>query len=169
MASARDHRRCALVALYQLDAAGADAAPTTEALDAALEAWSDDDEGTPLCADAAARRKGIALAEAAWAARAEADAAIAPLTPEWPTHRQPAVDRNILRLAHHELRLGAAPPKVVLDEAVELAREFSTERSPAFVNGVLDRVYHQLHDEATPALRCPAPPPASLDDEESEA
>ena len=54
--------------------------------------------------------------------------------------RQPAVDRNLLRLAVWELTNTDTPPKVVIDEAIELAKQFSTEQSAAFVNGVLDAV-----------------------------
>jgi len=50
------------------------------------------------------------------------------------------VDRNLLRLAVWELTNTDTPPKVVIDEAIELAKEFSTEQSPAFINGVLDAV-----------------------------
>ncbi len=66
------------------------------------------------------------------------DALIERIAPQWPPRRQPAVDRCILRLAVWELTTQATPPKVVIDEAIELAKEFSTEQSPAFVNGVLD-------------------------------
>jgi N utilization substance protein B len=48
------------------------------------------------------------------------------------------LDRAILRLAMHELRTGDTPPKVVINEAVELAKKFSSEGSGAFVNGILD-------------------------------
>jgi N utilization substance protein B len=50
------------------------------------------------------------------------------------------VDRNVLRLAVYELQHSETPVEVVIDEAVELARCFGTERSPAFVNGVLDGI-----------------------------
>ena len=62
------------------------------------------------------------------------------IAPQWPPRRQPAVDRNLLRLAVWELTNLQTPPKVVIDEAIELAKEFSTEQSPAFVNGVLDAI-----------------------------
>jgi N utilization substance protein B len=52
----------------------------------------------------------------------------------------PAVDRAILRLGIWELANTPTPPAVVIDEAIELAREFSTSDSPKFVNGVLDKV-----------------------------
>lgn len=62
----------------------------------------------------------------------------------WRLSRIAAVERNILRLAIHELECGTVPPKVVIDEAVRLARWFGGARAPAFVNGVLDRVAHDL-------------------------
>ena len=76
----------------------------------------------------------------AWEHRAEADRVTAELAPDWPAHRQAAVDRTILRLAHEEMTRGDAPPKVVVNEAVDLAKQFSTERSPAFVNALLDKI-----------------------------
>jgi transcription antitermination protein NusB len=62
----------------------------------------------------------------------------------WRLNRIATVERNILRLGIHELEHGDAPPKVVIDEAVRLARWFGGARAPAFVNGVLDRVAHDL-------------------------
>jgi len=55
-----------------------------------------------------------------------------------------AVERNILRLGIHELVLADVPPKVAIDEAVQLAHWFGGAKAPAFVNGVLDRVAKQL-------------------------
>ena len=85
--------------------------------------------------------KGFELAEQAWALREEADAVVAELTPDWPTYRQPVVDRNILRLAYFEITSPQIPPKVAINEAVELAKEFSTDKSSLFINGVLDKIY----------------------------
>ena len=56
----------------------------------------------------------------------------------WRFERLAAIDRAILRLAMHELRATDTPPKVVLNEAVDLAKKFSGEDSGAFVNGILD-------------------------------
>jgi N utilization substance protein B len=56
----------------------------------------------------------------------------------WKLERVAAIDRAILRLAMYELRAGETPPKVVLNEAVEMAKKFSSEESGAFVNGILD-------------------------------
>ncbi|MEM7408960.1 MAG: transcription antitermination factor NusB [Myxococcota bacterium] len=68
------------------------------------------------------------------------DATIAQHTRNWRIERMAAVDRNLLRLAVHELRSTDTPAQVILNEAVELARDFGGDRSPAFVNGVLDAV-----------------------------
>ncbi|MEI9812354.1 MAG: transcription antitermination factor NusB [Acidobacteriota bacterium] len=56
----------------------------------------------------------------------------------WRLERMPAVDRNILRLAAYEMQLGQNPPPVVIDEALELAREFAGDESVSFINGILD-------------------------------
>ena len=58
----------------------------------------------------------------------------------WRLERMAAVDRNILRLAVFEMTDVGTPPPVVIDEALELARQFSTDESVAFINGVLDAV-----------------------------
>lgn len=58
----------------------------------------------------------------------------------WRLERLAVIDRAILRLAIYELRASDTPPKVVLNEAVELAKKFSSEDSASFVNGILDAV-----------------------------
>jgi len=58
----------------------------------------------------------------------------------WRLERIAAIDRAILRLAIHELRAAETPMKVVLDEAIELAKTFSSEEASSFINGVLDAV-----------------------------
>ena len=112
--------------------------------------WDTTGESDPLLAAQVAgddrsvtdemRRDAMRLASDAWAARESSDSWIGRLAPQWPPKRQPGVDRSILRLAVHELTSGQTPPKVVIDEAIELAKQFSTEQSGAFVNGVLDAV-----------------------------
>ena len=100
------------------------------------------------------RRLGLDMATASWEGREAADAWINRLAPQWPSRRQPGVDRSILRLAAWELTAGKTPPKIVIDEAIELAKSFSTEQSPAFINGVLDALlkeYKQLTDGVPPA------------------
>lgn len=72
------------------------------------------------------------------------DRLVEKLSENWRLDRLAAVDRNILRLAIYELRSGTAPPKVVIDEAIELAKKFSSVESPGFLNGVLDAAYKNL-------------------------
>ncbi len=62
----------------------------------------------------------------------------------WRLSRMAVIDRLVLRLAVYELLAGETPPAVVIDEAIELARTFSDEPSPRFVNGVLDAVRLRL-------------------------
>lgn len=73
----------------------------------------------------------------------EIDQRIAAKSANWRLERMPAVDRNILRLALYELQATDTPAPVVIDEALELAREFSSDESVAFVNGVLDAVHRE--------------------------
>ncbi len=72
------------------------------------------------------------------------DALIVGHSDNWRFERLAAIDRAILRLAIHEMREGETPAKVVLNEAVDLAKKFSSEESGAFVNGVLDAVHKSL-------------------------
>ena len=76
--------------------------------------------------------------------QADCDEILARHARHWDLGRLALVDRNILRLAVHELRRQAAPPAVIISEAVKLAQEFSTADSPRFVNGVLDAVAKDL-------------------------
>jgi len=80
--------------------------------------------------------------------RAEIDEAIRSVSEHWRLERMACVDRNIIRLAVFELMtLPDVPRKVTLNEAVELAKRFGDEASPAFVNGVLDRIANDLGKE----------------------
>lgn len=107
-------REQALGALYSADMRGADTVDTTG------------------LSSRAAR-----YATGAWEHKVELDAELSKAATGWRIERMPAVDRNILRLALYELRLSTTPVGVVVSEAVNLAKRFSTERSGAFVNGVL--------------------------------
>ncbi|MER7174106.1 MULTISPECIES: transcription antitermination factor NusB [Streptomyces] len=72
---------------------------------------------------------------------ARIDELIAQYSVGWTLDRMPAVDRNILRLGAYELVwVDGTPDAVVLDEAVQLAKEFSTDESPSFINGLLGRL-----------------------------
>lgn len=77
--------------------------------------------------------------------RATIDATIARLAPDWPLDRMPVVDRNVLRLGIYELTdRPDVPTAVILDEAVALAKRYSTDESGRFVNGVLAAAAREL-------------------------
>src|ERR1700693_1370695 len=71
------------------------------------------------------------------AAAPELDKLITAHAANWRLERMSAIDRNLLRLGAYELRFGTAPPNVVINEAVELAKSFSDADAPAFINGIL--------------------------------
>ncbi|MFI5213406.1 MAG: transcription antitermination factor NusB [Gemmatimonadales bacterium] len=84
--------------------------------------------------------RALELAEAIVKRRAELDEHIERAAERWRIERIGIVDRNVLRLATFEIVTGDVPPKVAIDEAVRLAKWFGGEKSPGFVNGVLDRI-----------------------------
>jgi len=78
----------------------------------------------------------------------ELDALIVQHAQNWRLERMAIIDRAVLRLAIYELRIAETPPKVVLNEAVDLAKKFSSEDAGAFVNGILDAVNKALVEKA---------------------
>ena len=75
------------------------------------------------------------------------DALIVKCAPEWPLEQVTVMDRNILRLGIYELMFGKydeVPPKVAINEAIELAKSFGSDASPRFVNGVLGTIYREM-------------------------
>jgi len=125
----RRARTAALQALYEADTSRH--API-EALDRIVA-----QEGLPKATASFARE----LIDAVLAKQDEIDRVIAQAAPAWPVAQLPPVDRNVLRLALAEM-LGdnRTPVGAVINEAVELAKRFGADESPAFVNGILDRV-----------------------------
>lgn len=178
----RDLRRLAMQVLYQLDVNSPNHnpghAPKVRASAEALADQLDVDHDIEATRIAAAE-----LALQAWSDHHGADVKIADLAPDWPTHRQPPVDRAILRLAYYEMVSGYAPIKVAINEAVELAKQFGSEHSPPFINGVLDKLAKNLDappaegqddigpasDAQPPAKSKPADADAWLDDAVSDA
>lgn len=84
------------------------------------------------------------LFEGAAHASSSLDETIAKYAQNWRPERISAIDRAILRLALHELRSMDTPPKVVINEAVELAKKFSSDEAGGFVNGILDACHKSL-------------------------
>ena len=70
------------------------------------------------------------------------DTALAPMAPEWPISSIAAIDRNVLRMGLYELSEcgDTIPPKVAINEAVELAKTYSSDEAPAFINGILGKI-----------------------------
>jgi N utilization substance protein B len=86
------------------------------------------------------------LAKGASAMAPDIDHRIAEKSEHWKLERMPIVDRNILRLGIYEMSRQDTPAAVVIDEALELARQFSGEESVAFINGVLDAVHKEIRN-----------------------
>ena len=77
----------------------------------------------------------------------EIDDIISKCAPEWPLDQITAVDRNILRIGTYELLFGdynETPPKVAINEAIEIAKTYGSDSSPRFVNGVLGTIYREM-------------------------
>ncbi len=79
----------------------------------------------------------------------ELDSKIQPIAPEWPLEQVARVDRTVLRLGLYELlyRGDSVPPKVAINEAVELAKAFGSDNSSKFINGVLGTAFRTLLGE----------------------
>jgi transcription antitermination protein NusB len=146
MSSRRQVRELALQALYQYDARGdLDASQIEQSV---FDAPQSD----------AAKRLALELARNAWSTHEQADAMATEFSPDWPTHRQPMVDRAILRLAYYEIASGMTPAAVAINEAIELAKVFGSERSPPFINGVLDKMAQRLQEMSPATGEVPLPP-----------
>jgi N utilization substance protein B len=83
--------------------------------------------------------------------QASIDEKIQPIAPDWPIEQIARIDRNILRIGVYELlhQADVVPPKVAINEAVELAKAFGSDNSSKFVNGVLGTAYRTLVEGAT--------------------
>lgn len=147
----RQARELAVRILFLWDSAGA---PDSEAADRVLKLGSDDGAELATVPEAQVRSDALDMARGAWLEREAIDTRLAAHAPQWPPKRQPGVDRAILRLAVWEMTHNQTPPKVAIDEAIEIAKTYSTENSPAFINGVLDAI----HKENTSLMSGVLPP-----------
>ncbi len=90
-----------------------------------------------------------ALVEGTWNNREQIDGLIGSCAENWSVERMSIVDRSILRMAVYEfLYCHEIPPKVAINEAIDLGKLFGSENSGAFINGVLDALYAKLRSEA---------------------
>jgi len=83
------------------------------------------------------------LVQKVLAQKEKLDGLIRDAAPQWPIDKLNKIDLAVLRLAVYELENGDTPPKVIIDEAVELAKEFGSESSSSFINGVLGTIYQE--------------------------
>jgi len=120
-------------ALYQLDVQGPDVFDY-------LGAFFTEQDGDDFI-----RKQAGDWTKGTWDNLTKCDELIIASTIKWQFARLSPVDKSILRLAVYQLMCcNDIPPKVVINEAIELAKKFSTDKSPAFVNGVLDAVMKSL-------------------------
>lgn len=139
MGKRRKARELALQFLYQLDQTGIDDPALHEG-----EFWG----RHPVDEDT--RRFAEAVVRGTKQNQPKIDQLIAQCTEHWEIERMAVVDRNILRLAVYELLWHAdVPPKVAINEAIEIAKKFGTAESSRFINGVLDRIYKELRPAAS--------------------
>lgn len=104
-----------------------------------------------------ARRYAERLVRGVWSHREEIDARLARYAEHWTLHRMAVVDRNVLRMALYELLYcPEVPPAVVINEAVDIAKYFSSSESGRFVNGILDRARKDLERAARPGAVSPS-------------
>lgn len=111
-----------------------------EILERNLERYSEEIDDTSFVTE---------LVHGVIAAQEDLDTRIRPLAPEWPIEQIARIDRNVLRLGLYELlyRKDQVPPKVAINEAVELAKAFGSDNSSKFINGVLGTAYRTLVEE----------------------
>ncbi|RMF87611.1 MAG: transcription antitermination factor NusB [Planctomycetota bacterium] len=101
--------------------------------------------------DATLRRFAEELLRGVRRNRSELDRRIASVAENWSLDRMAGTDRNVLRLAAYELLYTSTPERVVIDQAVELAKKFGTDQSSGFVNGVLDRMIKKKGKQKNPS------------------
>jgi transcription antitermination factor NusB len=139
-------RETALQFLYQLDQRGESVLDELSAhLDEREKGHGPDPDGRAF-----AQRLVIGT----WRVRAAIDETLKHVARNWELKRMAVVDRNVLRMATFELlHCPDIPPKVTINEAIELGKKFSTANSGGFVNGILDRIRIDLVDCEVPAAR----------------
>jgi N utilization substance protein B len=131
----RRAREYALQVLFQIDLTGGSAA---EVLDGFWSGWDADED---------VRSFTERLVHGVLADREAIDRRISEAAQHWRLERMPVVDRNVLRVAVHELGSEDNPPSVVIDEAIEVAKRFGSEGSGAFINGILDAIRVRIEAE----------------------
>jgi transcription antitermination protein NusB len=142
MAARHRSRQRALQVLYQWDMTKQ---PVEQAIFSFYDTlYSDENESGGDSDDRPGRDEFMEeLAKGTSEMAADIDHRISSKSENWRLERMPTVDRNILRMAIYEMSRDETPAAVVIDEALELARQFSGEESVSFINGILDAVHKQ--------------------------
>ncbi len=94
-----------------------------------------------LAPNVATQARASELVRRVWFGRKQLDRQITATAERWSVDRMSPVDRNVIRVALAELAEGTVPPKVVINEAIEISKEYSSAESARFVNGLLDAMY----------------------------
>lgn len=139
MGTRRKARECALQMLFAADVTGTDPSRLTS------EFWSELDDAD---ADQATRDFADNIARGTLERVGEIDELIRSRAEHWRIPRMAVVDRNILRMAVYEFVYEPTPRTVVINEALEIARRFSTYEATQFINGILDAVKHDLDSKS---------------------
>jgi transcription antitermination protein NusB len=137
MAARHRSRQRALQVLYQWDMTKQPVAQAISSFYDTLYSGESEEEEAPPGRDEFMEELVTGTSEMA----ADIDHRISSKSENWRLERMPTVDRNILRMAIYEMSRQETPPAVVIDEALELARQFSGEESVSFINGILDAVH----------------------------
>jgi len=138
MANRHLSRSIAMQSLYEWDFWGHDEARLKEAVEKNIQEFGPGMDGTDFIWQ---------LVNGVVKNLEKLDKIIEKSAPEWPLEQITIIDRNILRLGLYELLFGnrgEVPPKVAINEAIELAKGFSGESSGKFVNGVLGTIYREI-------------------------
>ncbi len=103
--------------------------------------------------DDSVRKLAFELTKGTWDKLSECDEVIVDSTIKWRLSRLSPVDKSILRLAVYQLKYcDDIPPRVVMNEAIEIAKEYSSDKSPSFVNGVLDAAFRKIASKGNSAV-----------------
>jgi N utilization substance protein B len=145
MGNRRKSRELALQALFYMDMSKDE---TSQALRYFLETFTPARMVRPFF---------LRLVSGVMSAKPDIDRVLGTFSSHWKLGRMSAVDRNILRIAAFELFCcGDIPPKVTINEAIDIGKKFGTEESGAFINGILDSIHLAIENEG---LRIVVPPP----------
>ena len=124
-------RKLAVQLLYQ-------AATRSEELASFVDAYIETSEY-----DDTVKKWGKSLGVAVWKKRDDYDKLISQYAIGWTLDRISLIDLSVLRLAFYEFELDETPPRIVINEAIELVKEFSSDEAPKFVNGILGKYLDQ--------------------------